>query len=232
MQLLPCALFLSFYFTLLLSPASSQTKKSAQDLLYEARLRPVAHPVSLYAEIRGGEEPVPLIFKIEKNQITYEFHHPNEAIVLTLEPSSSLLSDIKDGVSHVVKDQERYQEIRDTGMTYDDLSLGFLYWPHTRLAGGEMLRGINTSIIELFSPDLDATASPYRSARLWIDQHSGAPVRMEGWNQHGQLVKRFEVLSAQKIDGLWMLKEMRIETFQAEGGGVVQRRYLTLRSSN
>ncbi len=51
---------------------------------------------------------------------------------------------------------------------------------------------------------------------------------MEGWNQNGKLMKRFEVISAQKIDGLWTLKEMRIETFDPMTGKVTQRRYLTL----
>jgi hypothetical protein len=206
--------------------AASSDQPTAETLLQEARLRPTTHPVTLSAEIRGGEEPLPLIFKIEKDHIEYQLHDPDEVIFLTLEPTTSLLREIKNGTSHVVNDEKRYQEIRGTGVTYDDLSLGFLYWPHPQLAGSENLRGTKASIIELTPPLHHST--PYGSARLWIDQNSGAPIRMEGWNQNGKLMKRFEVISAQKIDGLWTLKEMRIETFDPMTGKVTQRRYLTL----
>jgi hypothetical protein len=40
------------------------------------------------------------------------------------------------------------------------------------------------------------------------------------------LLRRFEIISAQKIDGLWMLKQMRIESFEAGNPDPVSRRYL------
>ena len=47
--------------------------------------------------------------------------------------------------------------------------------------------------------------------RVWIDKASAALLRIEGYNSEGKLTKRFEVVSAQKIDGQWMLKQMRVE---------------------
>ena len=220
------SLFVFFTFFVLFASCHAASERPAEALLQEARLRPTTHPVTLSAEIRGSEEPLPLTFKIEKGQIEYQLHDPDEVIVLTLEPTTSLLREIKDGTSHVVNDEKRYQEIRKTGVTYDDLSLGFLYWPHPQLAGSENLRGTKASIIELTPPLHHPT--PYGSARIWIDQNSNTPLRMEGWNQHGKLMKRFEVISAQKIEGLWTLKEMRIETFDPMTGKVTQRRYLTI----
>ncbi|OHE77984.1 MAG: hypothetical protein A3F67_03600 [Verrucomicrobia bacterium RIFCSPHIGHO2_12_FULL_41_10] len=126
-------------------------------------------------------------------------------------------------------DKKRYQEIRNTGVTYDDLSLGFLYWPHPRLLGTVTLRGQKSSLIELTTElDQKNLNNPYRSVHLWIDQCNGAPLRMEGFNQQNQLIKRFEIVSAQKIDDLWMLKEMRIESFDPETQKVIQRRYLEI----
>ncbi len=224
----------SLYFFSIICSANAQgakgAKKSAEALLSMARLRPTTHPVTLSAEIRGGEEPLVLTFKIEEGHIKYQLHDPDETIILTLEPTTSVLSEVKDGSRSIISDSRRYQEVRGTGVTYDDLSLSFLYWPHPRLAGEERLRGISTAIIEL-SPPSQATP-PYGSARLWVDPKSGAPIRMEGWNHQGQLIKRFEVISAQKIDRLWMLKEMRIESLDPATGKVTQRRYLTLHSDD
>ena len=47
-----------------------------------------------------------------------------------------------------------------------------------------------------------------------FDKASGALMRMEGYDWNVQIVKRFEVVSAQKIDNRWFLKQMRIEELQ------------------
>jgi len=232
----PCTLysvnfFFSFFaplflFFCLALHCGAACEPSAETLLQEARLHPTAHPITLSASIRGAEHPLPLTFKVEKGQIQYQLHDPEELIVLALGPNSSSLSETKQGARSNLNNENRYHEIRDTGVTYDDLSLGFFYWPHPRLAGTEKLRGTTASIVELMPPPHQP--GPYGSALLWIDQASGAPLRMEGRDPNGQLIKRFEVISAQKINGLWTLKEMRIENFDPKTHVVTQRRYLDI----
>lgn len=217
---------IALFFLGLICSCLGAAEPSAEELLHEARLCPTTHPITLNAEIRGGEEPLPLIFKIGKGQIEYDLHDPDEKIILTLGKNQTALTDTQQGTSSSLVQEKRYQEIRHTGVTYDDLSLGFLYWPHPRLAGSEQLRGTKASVLELFPPtDLK---TPYGCARLWIDQNSGAPLRMEGFDKNKNLLKRFEVISAQKINDLWTLKEMRIETFDPSTQAVIQRRYLTI----
>lgn len=216
--------FLLLFVTLGFCHASSQS--SAEAILQAARLRPTAQPLTLAAEIRGADEPLALIFKIEQGAILYQLHDPDETIILKLGGSSSSLSTTKKGTSHAINDEKRFEEIRNSGVTYDDLSLGFLYWPHPHLIGNENIRGTHASLLELTPSEGHLT--PYGSARLWIDERSNAPLRMEGYDAQGKLLKRFEVLSAQKIDGLWTLKEMRIETFDPMTGKITQRRYLTI----
>jgi negative regulator of sigma E activity len=52
--------------------------------------------------------------------------------------------------------------------------------------------------------------------RVWLDEASGALLRIEGFDWQGKLLRRFEVVSGQRIDGQWMLKQMRIEKFSPE----------------
>src|SRR3990167_1224170 len=216
-------------FLFFLTLSSALAEPSVETLLQEARLHPTAHPITLSAQIRGAEHPLPLVLKIEKNQIEYQLHHPEESIILKLGSTTSSLCEKIDGKIQRMDDKKRYQEIRNTGVTYDDLSLGFLYWPHPRLLGTVTLRGQKSSLIELTTElDQKNLNNPYRSVHLWIDQCNGAPLRMEGFNQQNQLIKRFEIVSAQKIDDLWMLKEMRIESFDPETQKVIQRRYLEI----
>jgi hypothetical protein len=54
--------------------------------------------------------------------------------------------------------------------------------------------------------------------RVWLDEESGALMRIEGYDWQGKLLRRFEVVSGQRIDGQWMLKQMRIERFDPKDG--------------
>ena len=42
------------------------------------------------------------------------------------------------------------------------------------------------------------------------------------------MLRRFEVISAQKIDGQWMLKQMRVETLDPETKKILNRTYLEI----
>jgi len=71
--------------------------------------------------------------------------------------------------------------------------------------------------------------SQYSNVFLWVDKAGGALMRMEGYNWEGKLAKRFEVVSAQKIEGRWFLKQMRIEEFVPGTGKVQTRTYLEIK---
>ena len=118
----------------------------------------------------------------------------------------------------------RYDDfVRGTGITYEDLFLRFLYWKKPKLLGEDTIRSRKAWKIEL---QAWGTSSQYGGARLWIDQESGALLRIEGYNRDGKLLRRFEVISAQKIDGQWMLKQMRVETLDPGSNKILNRTYL------
>src|SRR6266480_744564 len=58
---------------------------------------------------------------------------------------------------------------------------------------------------------------------------NGPLMRMEGYDWNAQLTKRFEVVSAQKIEGRWFLKQMRVEEFQPGTNHVQARTYLEIK---
>src|SRR5207302_4255278 len=70
--------------------------------------------------------------------------------------------------------------------------------------------------------------SQYRSILLWVDKDNGALMRMEGYDSAGKMIKRFEVVSAQKIENRWYLKQMRVERIDPQSGRVTARTYLEI----
>ena len=197
--------------------------QSAKEILESARLSPTARPASLCAQIRGEEKTTPLCISLKDHVISYEFSDPAQTIQLKLDPNRTQLIEKKSGEITPITGANLHDQIRDTGITYQDLSLGFLYWPRPILQGEEVVKTRPAWKIDLQAPSGEPL---YGVARVWIDKESGAILRIEGYDKKGLLLRRFEIVSAQKIDGLWMLKQMRIESFDPGKSYPTSRRYL------
>jgi Outer membrane lipoprotein-sorting protein len=70
----------------------------------------------------------------------------------------------------------------------------------------------------------------YASVRVWVAKQSGAMLRAEAFDAQSRLVKKFEVISGQKIEGKWFLKQMRIERYDPATGNLASRTYLEITS--
>ncbi len=90
----------------------------------------------------------------------------------------------------------------------------------------ENVRTRNCWKLQLRAPSRE---SQYSNLLLWIDKASGALMRMEGYDWNTQLAKCFEVVSAQKIDNRWFLKQMRVEELQPGTNHVQSRTYLEIK---
>jgi Outer membrane lipoprotein-sorting protein len=194
----------------------------AEAILRAARLNPVGQKISLEAQLRTGSLTTPFEIIVDE-AIRYHFQNPEQELILELREDSSSLSERVGGKTAPVKPARYDDAVRGTGITYEDLFLRFLYWKKPKLLGEDKIRSRKAWKIEL---QAWGTSSQYGVARLWIDQESGALLRIEGYNREGKLLRRFEVISAQKIDGQWMLKQMRVETLDPESSRILNRTYL------
>jgi hypothetical protein len=218
-------LFSNFFPLLLLMEIipSLVHAQEAEQILQSARMSPTSRPASLRAQIRGDDKPTLLSIGLKDHVITYEFKEPDHILLLKLEPGNTRLLEKKNGVSKTISGTHLHDVIRDTGVTYQDLSLGFLYWPRPILQRDDTIKTRPAWKIDLQAP---LGEEVYGVARVWIDKDSGAILRIEGYDKKGLLLRRFEIVSAQKIDGLWMLKQMRIESFEPGKPEPISRRYL------
>ncbi len=199
--------------------------QDAESILQAARMNPTSRPAILKAQIRGDQSATPLIIRLKDHLVRYKFTNPEQSILLKLTSSETQLSEQLNGVTKPISPSHRHDQIRNTGITYEDLSLGFLYWPHPVVQGEESVKTRPAWKIDLQAP----TNEPlYGVARVWIDKESGAILRIEGYDKKGLLIRRFEVISGQRIDGLWMLKQMRIESFIPGSPNAISRNYLEI----
>ena len=204
----------------------AQSAPSAQDILSSVRMMEARQQIDLQGQLR--QDDIVVSFRLVQNGplIRYSFANPDEVLQLRLGENSSRLDLVTDAGSKSFAPSKLKQKIRGTGVTYGDLAFKFLYWPTARLLGEEIVRTRNCWKLQLRAPSRD---SEYSNMMLWIDKGSGALMRLEGYDWNAQLVKRFEVVSAQKIEGRWFLKQMRVEELQPGTNHVVSRTYLEIK---
>ena len=207
-------------------PIFGQPPPSAQDILASVRMMEAQQQLDLQGQLRQNDVIIP--FRLTQNGplIRYSFTNPDEVLQLRLGEKSSRLDLVTDSGAEKFAASKLNQKIRGTSLTYEDLAFKFLYWPTARVLGEENVRTRNCWKLQLRAPSRE---SQYSNILLWVDKVSGALMRMEGYNWNAQLVKRFEVVSAQKIDNRWFLKQIRIEELQPGTNHVLSRTYLEIK---
>ena len=213
---------------LLLGAAIMQAEPapSAKEILESVRMQQTRQQIDLTGQLRQNRTIVPFQLIQSGAVVRYIFSNPEEALQLQIGEKDTRLDEVSsDGVEKVTP-AKFDQKVRGTDVTYEDLALKFLYWPEAEVLGTDNIRTRNCWKLQLRAP---SRQSQYARVLLWIDKAGGALMRMEGYNEEDQLWKRFEVISAQKIDNRWFLKQMRIEQLQPGTKRVQSRTYLEIK---
>jgi negative regulator of sigma E activity len=217
------------FFPLLLSlalaaPAAAQP--AARDILATVRMQQSQQNVELQGQLREGSRVVPFRLTQTGPVIRYSFTNPDEALQLRIGPKDSRLEEITRTGAASIGGAEWEQKVRGTAITYEDLALKFLYWPDGKVLGEDYIHTRRVWKLELTAPSRE---SSYSKVFVWVEQQSGALLRLEGFDWAGRLSKRFEVISVQKIDGRFFLKQMRIQELNPSTKKVQSRTYLEIK---
>jgi hypothetical protein len=203
-----------------------QPAPSAQQILASVRMIEARQQIDLQGQLRENDVVVPFHLIQNGPLIRYSFTNPDEVLQLRLGQNSSRLDLITDAGTQKFSASKLEEKIRGTSVTYEDLAFKFLYWQTARVLGEENVRTRNCWKLQLRAPSRE---SQYSNVLLWIDKASGALMRMEGYDWNARLAKRFEVVSAQKIDNRWFLKQMRVEELEPGTNHVQSRTYLEIK---
>ena len=217
---------LVIYLTFAALPVFAEPPPSAKEILDSVRMLESRQQIDLQGQLRQQDTVIP--FRLTQNGplIRYTFTNPDETLQLRLGENSSHLELESDAAAKRVDTSKLQEKIRGTIVTYGDLAFKFLYWPTARVLGEENVRTRKCWKLQLRAPSRE---SPYSNVLLWVDKASAALMRMEGYDWDAKLIKRFEVVSAQKIESRWFLKQMRVEQFQPGTNHVEERAYVEVK---
>ena len=212
-----------------LIPHLSSAQEDANAILDQIRSAQAQISRTLFGRLRPENgDPIPFQLQLKGPEFDYRFANPPETIKLQLTDNGSFLTDEKATGKQVLAGSKLSEPVRGTDITYEDLSLRFIYWKNAKYEGEQHVRTITCSIV-LVQPSAHNT--DYGSVRLWIAKDRGALIKAEGYNWQGKAIKRFEVISGQQIEGKTIFKQIRIERLDPQSGKVVSRTYLELDSS-
>ncbi len=170
----------------------------------------------------GKEYPMELT--MSDNVIRFLFRDPNEIINLDLNDNGTKLSRVMAGGKMEMPLSLYAETVRGTDINYEDLSMRFLYWPGSKIIGEDSMSLQKCWIVRVTNPD---GRGPYGTVDAWIAKSSGAMMQMEAYDAKGKKVKQFKVRKGQKYKGAYILKQMRVESFDAKGD-VKGRTYLEI----
>jgi hypothetical protein len=202
------------------------TVPSAKEILDSVRMLESRQQIDLDGQLRENENVIPFHLTQTGPLIRYSFSDPDEVLELRLGENGSRLDVVTDTGTEKFAVEKLKDKVRGAGITYEDLALKFLYWENARVLGDETVRTRSCWKLQVVAPSRD---SQYWNVVIWVDKASGALMRMEGYDWNGKVAKRFEVISAQKIDNRWFLKQMRVEELQPGTNKVQARTYLEIK---
>jgi len=208
------------------STITAEPLPDAKEILATVRMQQTQQQIDLQGQLRQESTVIP--FRLTQNGalVKYSFANPPEALQLRLGENDSKLEQLSGAGVEKITPAQFDRKVRGMPITYEDLALKFLYWSDARVIGEESVRSRRCWKIELHAPSHD---SQYSAIMLWVDRNSGALMELEGYNWNAQLAKRFEVISVQKIDNRWFLKQMRVEELDPSTRKVRSRTYLEIK---
>lgn len=215
------------FFILLLALAThAEDAPDARAILRGVRVAESTENREVSGRLRTGAKKIPFKLTMRDGAVRWEFSDPPQTLVLRLGEKSSSLEEITpDGKAKLAA--ARFDDaVRESDITYEDLAMRFLYWPDAKVEGEQTI--MLTKCWQLVVTP-GGSASTYSRVRVWVAKDSPALLKCEAFGRDGKLARLFRVVSGQKTkDGLWILKQMRIESATARPGGDQTPTYLEI----
>jgi len=217
--------------TLLLTPclrAAEAQPKTAEEIMLDVRQSYAGQNQKLQGELRddatGRTEPLELTMGNQAMNFLFSTS-PVENIRLDLNTSPAKLFQVSKGTSKQVPANQLGSKVRGMELNYEDLSLGFLYWPHPQLLKEARVSLQKCWLVRVMNPGKEG---PYYAVDIWVHQATGGAAKMEAYDRSSRIIKRYEVTKMQKVNGANALKELRVETLDPATGKVQGRTYMKM----
>ncbi len=157
----------------------------------------------------GRKTPVVLFLRGENIQFKYTVRGVDKRFHMRLKADRFDLLEIVGNKTRKFNTAKLSQNINNTDLSFEDLSMSFLYWKQNSIVGEEKVSGQKCYLVRLINPN---TFGDYRIVYAWIHKKYGALMRVVGYDGGGNPLKKFQVTDLMKVGKEYTLRRMRVDS--------------------
>lgn len=215
---------------ILLSSPTVKADAAAEKLLENVRLGATLQHGKLDGHIRKSGKRTPLSLHMKGQDITFQFFVDKKwnGFHMQLKQGRAKLFETVQGKAKPFPPKKIGEAIIGSDVTYEDLSLRFLYWKDAKIEGQDKIKMQACHKIRLNNPGKDGR---YKTVYIWVHQKFGALMQVAGYDAQGHLIKRFHVTELMTVEKVQTLKKMNVETYKPGTNKVIGVTYLEFKEN-
>ncbi len=202
--------------------AADACARSAEEIIQGARLSAALAHVDegLNGNLRKGSSKVPVMLHLKQGLVQFQFSEnkgPWQVFLMRIEENKCKMEDLTGGKRRPFPPGKLDAAVAGTDLAFEDLSMGFLYWPKPVIEGAEAVGGQPCTKIRINKPA--GTPGRYEVVYVWVHEKFGALMRIRGHDRAGALIKEFQVEDVMQVGGnVWTLRKMQVASYDPAKG--------------
>ena len=224
-----CALAVAFTF-ITGAYSTAHADAAAEQILNNVRLGAILQNGKLEGHLRKKGNRTPLTLTMQGANISFQFLKDNKwsGFSMQLKDGHAKLFETTNGKATLFPKNKISNPIFGSDLTYEDLSLRFLYWKDAKILGQETLKTQKTTKLRLNNPGNDGK---YKTVYIWVHNKSGGLMQIAGYDAAGKLLKRFHVTDLMTVDGMQTIKKMNVNAYKVGTNKVIGVSYLEFKKA-
>ncbi len=185
---------------------------AAEQLLQNARYQATLQNQDLKGFMKkdGRKTPVGLYLREQNIQFHHMTNNVEKRFHMRLKENEFDLLEIVGDKTLTFDDNKLANRINGTDLSFEDLSMRFLYWKNSAIVGNERVGSQKCNIVRLRNP---GKSGAYGTVDVWIHEKYGALMRVVGYGFDNNPLKRFQVTDLMKVaPGVYTLERMRVDS--------------------
>ena len=198
-----------------IAPLHAQ-QPDAEAMIRGIRLSATLQQMDLDGNIRkDGQKDTPVQLFVRENNMQFRLGNGERFHIRMGDEAAELLSLDDQGKTGRFPASRLVQPIGGTDVTYEDLTLRFLYWKGAKLEGEEKIDGEACYRVRLNNPGKEGA---FGAVYVWVHKKYGAFWRIKAYGRNGKPIKQFQVSAVMQLpDGKgYTIKTMRISSLNED----------------
>lgn len=208
--------FLAASFLAAVAPLHAQAP-DADAMIKNIRLSATLNKMDLNGQIRtDGGKKVPISLFVRDGAMQFLINNTERFHIRMGDEKCELMTLDNNGKPTPFPTSNLAKPIAGTNITYEDITLRFLYWEGAKLEGEERINDADCYRIALDNPRKDGA---FGRVYVWVHKKYGAFWQIRAHDRNGDPIKEFIVNDVMPLPGgkSYTVKQMRVNTLADKG---------------